>query len=493
MSVIGIDLGTSTVKAGLFSSDGELLALRSRPTEAATRGGARGNDGTEADPDAWAEASFSLLRELSSFALESLRGDPIERVAVGGNGPTLVAVGKDGRPLRPALLWTHRRAVDEAAALSALAGRRVDPAFYLPKILWLMRAEPGVYGNAAFFLPCPEYVAYRLTGEARAVLPAPGYEPFSLDPALAARSGVDALKIPGIIAPGEAVGKLNAEASKASGLPRDCVVAAGLPDFLSALLGAGVSSAGLALDRAGSSEALNLCAERPFPSDILFSLPHPAPGLFNVSGGISTSGSALAWLLALLGGNPSREGETPSIVGEAASVEPGADGLLFLPYLSGERAPLWDPLARGAFGGLRMSHGPRHLVRALLESVAFALRDVKETMEKGGLPVSEIRCSGGPSRSALWNRIKADVLGVPIVLPASVEAEVLGSAAVALRSSGRFKTLMEASAAVAAPSGCVAPDLSAHERYSESYGLFIEARDRLAGIHRGLSAISNGD
>jgi xylulokinase len=495
MSVIGVDLGTSTVKAGLFSSEGKLLSLRSRPVPAETRPILKNQPGSASiviDADSWVDAAFALLRELSGVALESYGQDPVEALSVSGNGPTLIAIGSDGRPLMPALLWSDRRAIEESAEISSLSGRHVDPAFYMPKALRLMRREPRLYEKTACFMPCPEYLAYRLTGFRHAVLPAPGYEPFIHGKAILEKAGLDPERFPPLVGPGAPLGNLSGDSVKSTGLPRSCLVAAGLPDFLSALLGSGVTSPGLALDRSGSSEALNLCSKRPFPTELLFSLPHPVAGLFNVSGGVSTSGSALDWLSRLLGAGSPSSTKDDGIFEGVSSVEPGSDGLLFLPYLEGERAPLWDPLARGAFVGLKASHGRTELVRALLESVAFALRDIEDTMTGSGLAVDEIRSVGGPSRNSLWTKIKADVLGRPIVLPESSEAEIAGSAAIALASVARFTSIIDASAAVSHAAGVVEPDMAAHERYGEPYALFLKARSGLSGIHRGLSSLSAG-
>jgi xylulokinase len=491
VSVIGIDLGTSTVKAGLFSSEGKLLSLRSRPLIDGVRSAKSIPPGSPGiDADAWVDAAFALLRELSSVAIESYGQDPVEALSVSGNGPTLVAVDKDGKPLMPALVWSDRRALEESAEISRLAGRHVDPAFYLPKALRLMRRETRLYDETACFMPCPEYLAFRLTGIRHAVLPAPGYEPFIHGKAILEGAGLDPDKFPPLAVPGASLGRLIEDAAKSSGLPRSCRVAAGLPDFLSALLGSGVTAPGIALDRSGSSEALNLCSTRPFPTETLFSLPHPVAGLFNVSGGVSTSGSALDWLSRLLGTSGPSSGMDENVLETLSAIEPGSEGLLFLPYLEGERAPLWDPLARGAFVGLKASHGKTQLLRALLESVAFALRDIEATMEGAGLAVDEIRAAGGPSRNRLWTKIKADVLGRKIVLPESSEAEIAGSAAIALASISRFPSIIQASAAVSRVATVVEPDMAAHGRYEEPFGLFLKARSGLSAIHRGLSSLS---
>jgi len=489
LSVIGIDLGTSAAKAGLFSSEGRFLSLRARRVERPVRDSplALGSD-----PEAWTRAALSLLRELAAVASESCPDDPLTAFCVGGNGPTLIAVGQDGLPAMPALPWADRRAQAEADEVSRAAGRRVDAAFYLPKALWIMRQLPGLFARVRHFMPCPEYVAFRLSGIPHTVLPAPGYEPFIYGPGLIQALGLPGELFPDLIPPGQVLGRVLEGAAKDCGLPHDCAVVTGLPDFLSALIGSGLSRPGMALDRAGSSEALNLCAPRPHPDERLLSLPHPVKGMHNISGGVSTSGTAMEWLQSLLcSRGPSDQGDSQVML-EAGAIAPGSEGLIFLPYLSGERAPLWDPGARGAFMGLSIRHRRGHMMRALLESVAYALREVRDMMLAGGSAVDEIRLSGGPARNELWNHIKADILGSPLRVPDVTDAEVRGSAAAALTGIGRYASIQEASAALPGEWEEIEPDPQAAAIYDEGFHLFLEARSRLATLNDRFASLSTG-
>jgi xylulokinase len=171
--------------------------------------------------------------------------------------------------------------------------------------------------------------------------------------------------------------------------------------------------------------------------------------------------------------------ESP-LAAAAAALPPGAEGLVFLPYLEGERAPLWDPLLRGAFAGLSLAHRPEHMLRAVMESIAFALRDVAETMEASRLPVAAIRLSGAPSRNASWNRIKADVLERELFAPQIAQTEVSGSAALALAADGRFASVKEASAALSGHGARVEPDHVRSPLYEEPYRRFLSARGALS-------------
>jgi sugar (pentulose or hexulose) kinase len=186
LSVIAIDIGTSSVKAGLFSQEGQPYASLSMPYAASSETLASG----EFDAERWVDAAEALLQDLSGVAFESLKGDPIAALCVSGNGPTLVAAGKDGRAALPALLWIDRRARDEAREISDRLGVEVDPAFYLPKALWILRHRPELSDSITAFMPCPEYLAFRLSGVAHAVLPSRHFERYIWGPELIAGLGL---------------------------------------------------------------------------------------------------------------------------------------------------------------------------------------------------------------------------------------------------------------------------------------------------------------
>lgn len=478
MSVIAIDIGTSSIKAGLFSREGGLYSSLSVPSPSAS---AASMSSGQCDAEGWVAACELLLQRISGFAFESLKGDPISCLCVCGNGPSLVAVGPDGKPARPALLWIDRRAEEEARELSAILGVEIDPAFYLPKALWMLRDETRDPREIRYFMPCPEFVAFRFCGRAHAVLPSPLFENFIWSKPLLSKLRLPEDKFPPLVGPGEIVGSVTREASQRTGLPSGCAIASGLPDFMAAQLGSGVLEAGLALDRTGSSEALNLCTAKPFPDKRLLSLPHAVSGLWNVSGGVSTSGSAVAWLESLL---RSRESEPAgrAFDKEIEAAGPGSGGLLFLPYLHGERAPLWNPSILGAMVGLDLSHGRGHVARALLESVCYALREVIEMQEEAGLDCTAIHASGGTLSNSFWLRLKADILKRPVVVPGIPEAELAGAAALALSASACFGSPSEAARSIFSVRRTVDPDPAPSSVYDECYHRFLEARKGIESL-----------
>jgi xylulokinase len=478
VSVIAIDIGTSAIKAGLFSQEGVLYSSLSVPSPSAT---AAAMSSGECDAEEWVGSCELLLQRITGIAFESLKGDPISCLCVCGNGPSLVAVGRGGKPVGPALLWIDRRAKAEACEISSMIGADIDPAFYLPKALWMLRNEPYRSSNIEYFMPCPEYIAFRFCGRAHAVLPSPLFENFIWSTALLSKLRLPEEKFPSLVGPGEIIGQVDRNAALRTGLPALCAIASGLPDFMAAQLGSGVVEAGLALDRTGSSEALNLCADRPFPDKRLFSLPHSVSGLWNISGGVSTSGSAVAWLDGIL--CPGESSDYGSALDkEIEAVGPGSGGILFLPYLHGERAPLWNPDIRGAMVGLDLSHGRGHIARALLESIAYALREVIEMQAEAGLHCAAVHASGGTLTNSFWLKLKADILKRPIVVPTISEAELAGAAALALSASATFGSPSDAARAIFSVRKTIEPEKEGFDAYDEAYGRFLEARKGIESL-----------
>jgi xylulokinase len=256
------------------------------------------------------------------------------------------------------------------------------------------------------------------------------------------------------------------------GIPAGTPVFAGGPDFIMTLLGTATVAPGRACDRAGTSEGINLCTAAPIEDRRLLCLPHIIEGLHNVSGIVSTSGRALEWFKNITG---KERVDYESLFEDVCQVPPGSHGLLFLPYLAGERAPLWDPNARGCFIGLTVKHGRREMTRAVVESVGFAIRDVLEVMGENALAVAELAVTGGQARSPVWNQIRADITGRPIRVPEVMDAELLGDAIVGLYALGRYPTLASAANALVRFGREYTPRPELAGSYGEMFQLYREA------------------
>jgi xylulokinase len=475
--ILAFDVGTTLLKGGLFQPSGVPVARAEVPLALLSH------------PDPlWHESDArEWVRALGAAARELLAGAPgrIDAVVVSGNGPTLVPVDAEGEPLAPALTWMDRRGVEEARIISEKLGAPIDPTFSLPKALWLFRNKPRLYEQTAFFFGCPEYIAYVLTGVPASFLPTPQYTRYYWDQPLVSSLGMDPARFPPFILSGKILGRVSGAGAGATGIPVGVPVIAGGPDFLVSLLGTATVEPGRACVRSGTSEGINLCSPTPVEDRRLLCVSHIAEGFWNVSGMISTSGKALEWFKNAAGRT---EQSYESIFADIDAVPAGANRLLFLPYLAGERAPIWDPKARGAFIGLTLNHGAAEMFRAVAEAVGFAIRDVVEVMEQVGLPVKDLRITGRPSRSRPWNQMKADITGRRILVPETLDSDLLGDVCLALRALGAYGSVAEASEAVVRIGAVFEPDPGRKALYDEMFGLYRDSYTGLKAVFHTLSA-----
>ena len=414
-AILGLDLGTTEVKAGLVGLDGRLLAI-ARAGYGLSVG--HGEGWAEQDPAAWWSAVVVAIRALHP-------PEPVDVVAIGvdGHGPTLAAVDERGDATRPSITFLDTRATDEASALADATGLHGWALGPLPAALWVERHEPDVAARTRWYLTTWEWLAYRLTGAAVApIVPDQAVPDAS---AVRDATGLHVERRPETAPMGSVVGRLTSEAANALGLRAGIPVAGGTNDAFASYLGAGLSEAGDAYDPGGSAGGFGVYWHEPLDVPGAYVTPAPLAGLYSVGAAMAATGRALDWFRDnIAGGGLSTEW----LLEEAGSTPPGASGVVFLPYLAGERSPIWDPRATGAFLGLTLAHGRGHLVRAILEASALAIRHVAEPMLRAGVQVTAMRACGGPARSETWNQIKADVTGFPVLVPAVLETAVLGSA-----------------------------------------------------------------
>ncbi len=490
MAYLVFDIGSSAVKAALVSEEGRALAEARRPVT--LRQGAAPNE-REAAPAEWLAAAADAAREIGAAraGLGSGKGQAeIRAIAVSGNGPTLLVADASGAPLGPALSWMDRRATCEAAEVSRIAGLPLDSSFYLPKALWLWRNVNAVRERGRWFFSCPEYLAFHLSGEAVTYLPAPGYEPYIWSSRSLDALGLPSERFPRFVRPGECIGRLLAGPAARFGLRAGIPVVAAYPDFLACVVGSGAIEAGLACDRSGTSEALNLAAERPYPGRALLSLPHAISGLFNLSGGLSTAGKALEWVARIAGFSKSGADGffAEAFFAEAERSPPGARGLVFLPYLAGERAPLWSPDRRGAFVGLSLAHGREDLARGACEALAYGLRYPLELAQDAGFPARLIRTSGAPAKNGFLAQLKADVLGLVVETPELADCELAGDAAACALALGEATSLKEAAQRLVRIAERYEPDQGHAQRYGEAYARYREALAALGPVDERAAA-----
>lgn len=289
-------------------------------------------------------------------------------------------------------------------------------------IAWLARREPETVRRSRWLLPAWDWLGLRLSGVATS-----SRQRGEPDPSPVPR------RTPPSVAVGRVVGGLSSRAAADLQIAPGIAVVAGVNDGTATILGSGLTTPGEAVDTGGASGGLAIYADRPLDIAGTFCAPAPLPGRWVVGGAMAATGASLEWLRAnVLDGRWTFE----ELIDQAAATPPGADGLVFLPYMAGERSPIWDPAARGVLCGLTLEHGRGHIVRAVLEGAAFALRHVALPIHAQGIAISELRLAGRPARSRVWAQIKADVLGTPVGMLPVQEASLLGAAILAATGDG---------------------------------------------------------
>ena len=477
--LVAVDLGTSALKAGVVSPDGRLRGFARIPYPLLLDG-VPGR--AEQDADAWWAA---LVRGIGVARAQATIDGPVEPLAicVVGQGPTLVATAADGRALASAITWLDRRAGQETAAAGASIRRGGWVVGLLGRALLLARLRPEIAEDAAWLLAAWDHVALRMTGVAAASLQDPAD---AITPAEARAAGLDERIAPPAARAGSVIGRLRALPAAELGLPPDLPVVAGANDAIATFLGAGLTGPGQAIDTGGTSGGFGLYVARPIAVPPLWTGPAPLPGLHYVGGAMAGTGRALDWLAGdLLGG----AAPLADLLAEAATAPAGAGGLLFLPYLAGERWPLHDPAARGAFVGLTLRHGRAHLVRAVLEAAAFALRHVAAPAVAAGLPFRELRVTGGTAASRLWNQVKADVVGVEVAVPRVAEASVVGAAILAGVGVGLVPDERAGIDALVSVAERLAPDPVAQKTYDRLAPEYEDLHARLAPVNAVLAEV----
>jgi xylulokinase len=445
--LIGLDVGTTGVKAIAISPDGEVLASASEEYALSTP-----QPGwAEEDPEDWWVAAQACLEQL-----------PKGEIGLSGQMHGLVVLGADDAVLRPAILWNDQRTAAECAEIEArvglerlieLTGNRALTGFTAPKLLWLRRHEPDTYARIRHVLLPKDYVRFRLTGE----------------------RAIDAADASGTLLFDVAGRRWSEEVCSALEIPLEWLPdayesteVAGAGDQAAAALGVGIVRPGLVSVVLGTSGVVFavLPAYAPDPEARVHVFCHAVPDTWHAMGVMLSAAGSFAWLRHVLGAGYGTLDE------EAERWAPGVEGLLFAPYLAGERTPHADPDARGAFTGLSLRHDRGALARAALEGVAYGLRDSLELLRSLGVQAEAGRVSGGGARSALWLKIVASVLGLPLERTESEEGSAFGAALLAGVRSGVFANAEEAVARCVRVRDRVEPDANWAAAYEHGYERF---------------------
>ena len=447
---IGIDSSTTATKALLMDEQGAVFAIgRSEYDFESPR-----PLWSEQSPDLWWDATVVAIRE--ALAQTGIDGDAVAGIGLTGQMHGLVLLDEGGHVLRPSILWNDQRTQAECdeirrrvgpSELIAITGNDALTGFTAPKILWVRNNEPEVFARVAHVLLPKDYVRYRLT-DTYAIDRAGGSGTILFD--LAARDWspevAHALDIPmGWLPPTfegtDVTGVVAEEAAALTGLRPGTPVMAGGGDQAANGVGVGAIAPGVVAMSVGTSGVVFAAADRPVvePAGRLHAFCHAVPGMWHLMGVMLSAAGSYKWFKDTFAPDLTYD----ELNDAAAEVPAGSDGLVFLPYLTGERTPHPDPLARGAFVGLTVRHELGHMARAVMEGVAFGLRDSVELMA-AEMELGEVRVSGGGASSDLWLRIIADVIGLPVRVVGTAESAAHGAAMLAAVGAGAFDSVAEA-------------------------------------------------
>ncbi|GMU92169.1 MAG: xylulokinase [Candidatus Hydrogenedentota bacterium] len=463
--VIGIDVGTSGTKGVAIDGRGRLLAtaLFEYPLLTPRPGWA------EQDPAEWKTAALDALKRLAHSP--RVKAGQVKAIGLTGQMHGSVFLDSDNRVLRNALLWCDNRTAPQCDAITSKVGEKrliemvCNPAltgFTAPKILWLRDNEPKLYERVRKVLLPKDYIRWVLTGEyATDVADASGTLLFDVKnrvwhKRLMSLLGIDSSFMPPAFEGPEVTGYLRKEVAALIGLPAGIPVIAGGGDQAAGGVGNGIVRKGVISSTVGTSGVVFAFTDavRLDPKGRVHTFCHSVPGKWHVMGVVLSAGGSLRWFRdALCPSEKAVAAETGRdpyeyITCAASQIPPGAEGLTFLPYLSGERTPHKDPYAKGAFVGLSLKHTRAHMARAVLEGVAFAMRDSLEIMREMGVAIRQVRASGGGAKSALWRQIQADVNKTPLVTTNIDEGPAYGAALLAMPTAGMYKSVEQACDAI---------------------------------------------
>ena len=451
--ILAVDLGTSATKASLYTLQGKELGtgLAEYPTSYPRPTWA------EQEPDHWWDAAVRTIREALGQA--GVAPGAVKAISVSGQAPSCVPIDAEGHPLRPAILWIDRRATDAVEwisehigpeAVRKVSGNTIDGYFGGTKWLWFRTHEPDLFNQTWKILQAHSYVIFGLCGETVTDLSHAGLcSPcFDLDKRewsaeMCGELGIPLTLLPEVAPSHQVIGKLHVEGARATGLTEGTPIVAGAGDFACATLGCGVIEIGQAAQMLGTAGNLLVpMGETIDPDPRLLNTVHATGDYLTL--GSMYAGGVIQWFRAQLGepeiAESARVGKSAyQLLDEkAAAVPAGADGLILLPYLMGERTPIWDPYARGLYIGLTPYHTRAHMYRAALEGVAHGFRHMAEIVEQGGVQIQEIVAVNGGARSALWRQIFADVLDARINHYVGGAATLLGGVILAGVGTGYF-------------------------------------------------------
>ena len=485
---LGIDVGTTAVKALVVDESGAVVGDAEAPQQLSVP-----QPGwSEQNPSDWWQGTIDAVRAACAQA----GINHVASIGLSGQMHSSVLLDASDEVLRPAILWndvrttTQCRFITETLGKSELARLVGNPAlegFTAPKLLWVQDEEPNVFENVRSVLLPKDYIRFLMTGE-KAMEPSDAAGTLLFDirrnrwsAGMLSSLGLDSNLLPPIVCSAEVAGRLTSSAATSLGLREGTPVVGGGADNAAASVGSGVVTNGTMQTSIGTSGAVVAPIDQPRvdPGMRIHSFNHAVPDMWYLMGVVLSAGAALAWFRRVLSGASETSSSYDDLTAEAAEAKPGADGLTFLPYLTGERTPHADSNARGVFVGIHAGHERGHMVRAVMEGVTFALRDSLELMRGLNADAEEAVAVGGGARSDFWRQMQADVLNVPVVTVGPSGGAPYGAAILAAVGAGDFATVPEACQKWIKSLDRLEPNQATHEAYERAYERYVNLYPRL--------------
>lgn len=499
--LLGIDIGTSACKAAAFSKDGSVISQVSQdyPVYYPHPGWA------EQDPNDWWRAVCAAIRALLETG--GIKAEEICGIGVDGQSWSAIPVDKSGTVLCNTPIWMDTRAQQICERMEAqfgqerlfsTSGNPVQPMYTMPKVLWYREQQPEIYTNTYKILQSNSFIVYRLTG-AVTQEPSQGYGWNCYDMArgtwnieLCREIGVNPELLPEIVPSHAVVGGVTKSAAAQTGLCEGTPVVAGGLDAACGTLGVGVIHPGETQEQGGQAGGMSICMDTCQMEPRLILGAHVVPGRWLLQGGTVGGGGAVNWFereFCAAERIAAKEKGTNSFMemdAAAAQVPPGSEGLIFLPYLAGERSPIWDADAKGVFYGIDFSKTRGHFARAVMEGVAYSLRHNLEVAEQAGVHANILRAMGGAANSRLWMQIKADITGKKIVVPSADTATALGAAILAGVGTGMYQDFEDAVRQTVTIRREFTPNPENTAVYDQGYTVYRELYESLKNIMHGV-------
>lgn len=497
--LLGIDIGTSACKIAIFDEDGQVKASASGDYKVYYP-----HPGwAEQNPEEWWQAVCGAVK--GALEKGGIRPGEIAGIGIDGQSWSAIPIDKEGNVLANTPIWMDTRAADICEEVGArigedrifeVCGNPFKPSYTTPKILWYQRNLPDVYKKMDKILQSNSYIAFKLTGEVTQELSQGyGHHCFRMrtgewDMDMCKELGINPDILPEIYASHAVVGTVTKQAAEECGLIEGIPVVAGALDAACGTLGAGVIHPGETQEQGGQAGGMSLCVDSAQADPRLILSAHVVEGLWLLQGGTVGGGGALNWFerefaAAERAAAQEQEGSSfQQLDREAEAVPPGCQGLVFLPYLAGERSPLWDIHAKGVYYGIDFSKTRAHFARACMEGVAYSLRHNLEVAQEAGASAGTLRAMGGAANSRLWTQIKADITGKAIQVPASDAATSLGAALLAGVGVGAYRDFDQAVAATVRVTREHTPNPEHRQAYEQGYRLYRQLYEDLKDTMR---------